>query len=45
MHTNKTKSLPWNEVEQVINQEVKWLENTIIDSPFNTKKDCKKGKS
>lgn len=43
MHTNKTKSLPWNEVEQAINQEVKWLENTIIDSPFNTKKDCKMG--
>lgn len=42
MHTNKTKSLPWNEVEQAINQEIRWLENTITDFPFNTKKDCKK---
>ena len=30
----KSKSLPWDEVEKAISKEIKWLEETISDSPF-----------
>ncbi|MDO8638033.1 MAG: hypothetical protein Q7R43_00530 [Candidatus Daviesbacteria bacterium] len=30
----KSKSLPWDVVEKAISKEIKWLEETIMDSPF-----------
>ncbi len=32
MAMNKSKSLPWDEVEKAINKEIEWLERTIVDS-------------
>lgn len=34
MTMNKSKSLPWDEVEKAIYKEIKWLEDTIMESPF-----------
>lgn len=43
MGNSKSKSLPWDEVEKAIHREIKWLEETIIDSPFkNEEKECSK---
>lgn len=37
---SKSKSLPWDEVEKAIDQEIKWLQDTIIDSPFQKNEIC-----
>lgn len=43
MSNSKSKSLPWNVVEEAINKEIKWLEEIIIDSPFKKEeKECRK---
>lgn len=34
MTMNKSKSLPWDEVEKAIYKEIKWLEDTIMESHF-----------
>lgn len=40
---NKSKSLPWDEVEKAIIKEIKWLEDTITESPFRHEKEvCSK---
>lgn len=31
------KSLPWDIVEKAITEEIKWLKNTIVESPFKNK--------
>lgn len=41
-HKPKSKSLPWDEVENAIKKEIEWLEETITDSPFQEKDNCKK---
>lgn len=36
--TESNKSLPWNVVEKAIKEEVEWLKNTLIPSPFKKEK-------
>lgn len=38
---SKSESLPWDEVEQAIKEEIRWLQETITDSPFQ-QDTCKK---
>lgn len=35
----KSKSLPWDVVEKAVNKEIKWLKETIEDSPFNNREE------
>ena len=41
MSSKKSKSLPWDIVEKVIAKEVKWLKETIIETPYKDKDICK----
>lgn len=38
---NKSRSLPWDIVEKAIIKEVKWLQDTIIETPHRDKDTCK----
>lgn len=43
MTINTSKSLPWDEVEKAINKEIKWMEESVTQSPFINENDiCKK---
>jgi len=42
MNSPKSKSLPWDIVEKAIYKEIKWLKETILESPFvEDEKVCK----
>jgi hypothetical protein len=41
MYSTQSKSLPWDVVEKAIVKEVKWLKETIIETPYKDKGICK----
>lgn len=38
---SQSKSLPWDVVEKAIAKEIKWLKETIIETPYKDKNVCK----
>ena len=41
IQSKQSKSLPWDVVEKAIAKEVKWLNETIIETPHKDKDICK----